>query len=134
MCPGVRFDSNGIGDPVGELMGLDPKRYGITGQGVSADQVLVSLQHAGTAQPPLFELPFDADLDFDLRHYTWDAKEDTNEDGDLVHWDHLKALAYAVHEARRVNPGQAMIASGGKRASAYAVRGHRSSLDELKSY
>jgi len=130
----VRFDSNGIGDPVGELAGLNPKRYGIVGQGVTADQVLVRLQHAGTSRPPLFELPFDADMDFDLRHYTWDAKEESNEDGDVIHWDHLKALAYAVHEAFRVNPGLAQVTTGGKRASAAIHRSERSALAMLENY
>ncbi len=121
----IRYDRTGIGDPVGAHLGLSKKmqqKYGVKFTAESKADLLVGLQQAGQGAemlglPPRFEVPFDEQLDYDLRHFTWDAPEEEDDDGQVHHWDHIMALALAVAEGVRQSGG-VQAQSGGRRAMA----------------
>lgn len=121
----VSYDRTGIGDPVGAHLGLSKKmqdRYGVKFTSERKADLLVGLQQAGQGAQmlglgPKFLIPFEPQLDYDLRHYTWDAPEVEDDDGEIHHWDHVMALALAVTEAARQSGGGS-IAAGGRRAMA----------------
>lgn len=121
----IRYDSTGVGDGVGAFFGLSleqQKKYGFKFTGQSKENLLTVLQEAGQGSelfhiPPRFQVPYEPGLDYDLRHFTWDAPEEEDEDGEVHHWDYLMALALAVFEARRQSPEGTGTAAGGRRAT-----------------
>jgi hypothetical protein len=62
----------------------------------------------------MFQCLYEEGLDYDCRHFTWDAEEEEDEDGEVHHWDYLKCLAYFVYGARQTNPGSMPEAVGGR--------------------
>jgi len=126
------FDAQGVGDGVRPFLDV-PANPVLTPGTKALEEHLHNLQRAGGSKPPMFEILFDPDLDYDVRHFTWDAPEEEDEDGEMHHWDYLKALAYFVHGARQTNPGS-MPASAGGRSTSGLSGGGRSVSSAIKDW
>lgn len=98
------YDAQGVGDGVGAFFDV-PSNPVLTPGSKALEEHLSNLQRAGASQPPMFQCLYEEGLDYDCRHFTWDAEEEEDEDGEIHHWDYLKCLAYFVHGARKTNPG-----------------------------
>lgn len=103
------YDSTGGGDSTGENLRVPAVGYNfgaggmaLTGSGTRTSKakydLLTTLKQAAEALE--FRVHFWPELDFQLRHYTWEQEQDTDDDGEAVTWDDLMALALAIHGAR----------------------------------